>query len=92
MNNDDKMKEIDDVLEAFKVFLRVFGEVMEDGKIDISDIYVVFKAFGKMGVMLEAFKGCEKIPFDIAQMSDAEKMQVGLKFIMALGEFKGERR
>lgn len=78
-NNDELFgtEETEDVLDLIDAGAQVYNVAKADGKIDLQDLPLIFGVIPKIS---QAFVGVEKVPEELADLSDEEIAKLNLKY------------
>jgi len=85
MGNKHDVKEIKELISGLELLATSAAGIMKDGKIGVDDLPVVINLLGSYSTLSESFKGLSLIDDEIANMDEAELVEV-VKAIFGLGQ------
>jgi len=73
------LKETEEMIEAFSLFLKVTDKVLEDKKLGIDDAAAVLELFKEYETFVKAYEGASNIPAELKDLSQEELITLATK-------------
>ena len=70
------IKEISELLEAIEVVSVAIKKIAKDGKVDLSDVSILFELSSKFGVLMVAAEGIKEIPSEASDIQVEEALEL----------------